>query len=492
MTKYRAEDRVRESITSLGIDIGTTTTCLIISRLATARLGGTHAMARVEIVDRQVVYRSPVVFTPVTDQNLLDSEAIFGWVNGQLEQAGLAWGKVDSGAVIITGESAQRANAQAVVSELADRAGRFVVATAGPSLEAILAGRGAGAATLSRQGRRVLNLDVGGGTTNGVLFADGEPATTLCAHVGGRLVRLDPFSARILSISPPAQRVVDELGLDLRAGARADPAQLWLLCTAMAEGLDQLLQGGQPSAVARALLIGPPLAGPVQAEQVTFSGGVGREIYQESPPISLADVARYGDIGPMLAAALRQGPTIRRFHLREPPETVYATVIGAGMEVLELSGSTIFLRAEGFLPIHNLPMVRPPGLLLTAPPDQIAHRIMEALTWFGTEGTGPDQPVALAIPGLKHPSFARVVNMAQGIAHGVAGLVQRQMPVVVVLEENIGNVLGNSLAELLPRGHPLICIDQIRAGTGDYIDIGEPLYGGMVVPVVVKSLVFHT
>ncbi|MFB5084353.1 ethanolamine ammonia-lyase reactivating factor EutA [Symbiobacterium thermophilum] len=493
MPRRDCDPKVRDSLTSIGIDIGTTSTCLVVSRLTTARLGGVHALASVEITGREVLYRSPVIFTPLMDEARLDGDAIFAWVREQLRRANLTWGSIDSGAVIITGESARRENARAVVERLSGDAGRFVVATAGPQLEAILAGRGSGAAALSReQNLRVLNLDVGGGTTNGALFVGGEVEATVCAHVGGRLVRVDPDTARITGVSPPARRAAEILGVRIEPGQPANPEALWTLCTGMAEALHELIGGQAESELARALAIGPPPPSPVRADVVTFSGGTGRELYAAAERRSLKEVTRYGDIGPMLADALRPGPTCRAFALREPPETVYATVIGAGMDVLELSGSTIFLHAEGLLPLHNVPMVRPPNLDPLAPAEAIAASVRRGLAWFETGGDGPDQPVAVAFPGLPHPRFEQVRNLAAGLAEGVRPLVERGLPVIVVLQANIGNVLGHSLAALLPPGHPVICVDQIRTQSGDYLDIGAPLYGGIVVPVVVKSLVFHS
>ncbi len=323
MPKTHVDGTVRDTITSIGIDIGTTSTCLIVSRLTTAQLGGVHAMASVEIIDREVLYRSPVIFTPLIDHSTLDSDAIFTWVREQLRQANITWGSVDSGAVIITGESAQRRNARAVIEQLSEDAGRFVVATAGPQLEAILAGRGSGAAALSKeQNLRVLNLDVGGGTTNGTLFVAGEVEATVCAHVGGRLVRIDPATARIVGISPPARRAAEILGLQIEEGQPANPETLWTLCSGMAQGLHELIQGRAESDMAQALLIGAPPSAPIRADVVTFSGGTGRELYKSTERRSLTEVIQYGDFGPMLADALRVGPTCQTFTLREPPETV--------------------------------------------------------------------------------------------------------------------------------------------------------------------------
>jgi ethanolamine utilization protein EutA len=48
------------------------------------------------------------------------------------------------------------------------------------------------------------------------------------------------------------------------------------------------------------------------------------------------------------------------------------------------------------------------------------------------------------------------------------------------------------LGVLLGEDGEIVCIDQIRVDEGDYIDIGKPLMGGRVVPVVVKTLVFES
>lgn len=37
---------------------------------------------------------------------------------------------------------------------------------------------------------------------------------------------------------------------------------------------------------------------------------------------------------------------------------------------------------------------------------------------------------------------------------------------------------------------PVLAVDGIRAGQDDYVDFGRPLMDGMVIPAVVKTLLF--
>ena len=120
-------------------------------------------------------------------------------------QAGYTPADVDTGAVIITGESARKENAAAVLENLSDFAGEFVASTAGPDLESVIAGKGSGACEYSRQtGRPVANLDIGGGTTNIAIFQDGQAVSRGCLDIGGRLIRLAP-DWTVTRISPAAR-----------------------------------------------------------------------------------------------------------------------------------------------------------------------------------------------------------------------------------------------------------------------------------------------
>ena len=98
------------------------------------------------------------------------------------------------GAVIITGETARKSNSSKVLQALSGYAGDFVVATAGPDLESIIAGKGAGTETLSREHRgNIVNFDIGGGTSNLAMFRAGDVVDTACFDIGGRLIKIIPI-----------------------------------------------------------------------------------------------------------------------------------------------------------------------------------------------------------------------------------------------------------------------------------------------------------
>lgn len=144
---------MRETITSVGIDIGTSTTQLIFSRLTIENLASSYMVPRIKIVDKEVTYRSRIYFTPLRSQTEIHAEKVKEIIQGEYQAAGMAPKDLKTGAVIITGETARKQNANSVLATLSDMAGDFVVATAGPDLESVLSARGAGADKLSEEHR---------------------------------------------------------------------------------------------------------------------------------------------------------------------------------------------------------------------------------------------------------------------------------------------------------------------------------------------------
>ena len=68
-------------------------------------------------------------------------------------------------------------------------------------MEGVIAGKGSGACRFSEEeSTDVVNLDIGGGTTNLAFFSCGEDAGTACYDVGGRL------AVSYTHLGPPAHK----------------------------------------------------------------------------------------------------------------------------------------------------------------------------------------------------------------------------------------------------------------------------------------------
>ena len=476
---------MQEIVHSVGIDIGTSTTQLVFSRLVVENLAGSYAVPRVSIVEKEVVYRSDIYFTPLRSATEIDAEAVKQIVRDEYKKAGMAPGDLQTGAVIITGETARKQHANQVLAALSDLAGDFVVATAGPDLESVLSARGAGADKISEEDRTVVaNLDVGGGTSNLALYQKGILKGVCCLDIGGRLIKIQ--DGKITYIFHKTQALAAAHGIKISAGDRADEKTLTKVCELMAEHLAQALFLKPQDAEHLKLYTndGKPIPAEPAVKGVTFSGGVADYIYQPTAD----NVFRYGDIGVLLGRAIRNHPAFGQVKLYQAAETIRATVVGAGTHTTEVSGSTISYAKER-LPIKNIPILKV-SEEDEAKLETLTSSIQNQMPLYRPEGK-PEQ-IAIAFTGRGRTSFAEVQALAAAIIEGAKEAIDSQFPLVIVVENDIGKVLGNALTVKLGHRKDVICIDGIRTLSGDYIDIGEPLANGHVVPVVIKTLIFNS
>lgn len=478
---------MREIMMSVGIDIGTSTTQLVFSKIEIENLAGGSSVPRVQIVDKQVVYRSGIYFTPLLSADTIDGEKVREIVASEYEKAGIAPSDLSAGAVIITGETARKENAKAVLENLSGYAGNFVVATAGSDLEGIIAGKGAGAAAISKQrSSRVANFDIGGGTTNVAVFDFGEVFDTSCLDIGGRLVKLSPEGRYVEYIAPKVEKLAEAMKLDIRRGHIASLSALRELASRMAGFLDELVGLSPESEFLELMLTSRRFGKKVMPfSGVTFSGGVADSVYEEN---ASGDLFRYGDIGIILGQAIRGTRLFRGTPVLRPSETIRATVVGAGSHIVDVSGSTISYSADVF-PLKNLPVLK------MNPEDEsegfahLGRGIAEKLQWF-RDGDGY-QEVAIGLSGVRAPSFDLVGKIGRQILAGVKDALPGWKHLVVVVEEDMAKALGGAIAGAFGEGAAdIVCIDSVRVENGDYIDIGRPVGKGRVVPVVVKTLVF--
>ncbi len=467
------------TLVSVGIDIGTTTTQVVLSRLTLVNVMPGSQVPRIEIVNKSVLYLGDVHFTPLLDRSRVDGESLRRIVADEYATAGVTPADIDTGAIIITGEAAKKDNAADIIHALAEYAGDFVVATAGPDLESRIAGKGSGAEDLSRTHRlRVANIDIGGGTSNIALFDRGECAGTACVNVGGRLFEVDPLTRRLSYIAPPARLVADALGrqegraLFPAPNADEELASIKRCLSWMVRCVDRVLFGEptgpdeQPLIMSRDLPARPP-------EAVVFSGGVARYIYQPGQK----EWWVHGDVGPLLAEAFLGSRAYRTLKVLQGRETIHATVIGAGAHTVNVSGSTVTVSRHA-LPLRNVPAVYPERLPDGSYTWRPAARAFDPALY---------RTVALVVPPLPDTDFTTITALADDLATELREI--PSAPKVVIAQQDIAKVLGQCLRRHLGP-EELVCLDGVRIRANDFLDIAKPLPHEDAVPVIVKTLVF--
>ncbi len=448
---------------SVGLDVGTTTTQLIVSRLTVENRASSFAVPQMQIADRQVLYCSPVYFTPLATQTRVDGGRIREIVMQEYEKAGITKEAVDTGAVIITGETSRKENAQAVLHALSDYAGEFVVATAGPDLESALAAKGAGADILSETtGKRILHMDIGGGTSNLALLEGGKITATGCLNVGGRLIKLTP-EGKVLYVSPVLQGLTDLMpGDDPAPGQLEGIAQILVTALEMAAGL-------RPATALLEKLLTPEAAAwqPVQADMFCFSGGVADCIDTAHRP------GAFGDMGVELGQAIKNSLLCQGGGYALGGNTIRATVIGAGCHSAQLSGSTVFYH-NVTLPLKNLPVT-----VFSAEeqdsdtlPEKIRQRLSQS-----------DSDMVVQVFSGCQGGYTQLSRLARKIVEGTDG-----KPMCVCLQADMAKALGQKLSLLQPNV-PCLCIDGVALGEQNFLDVGTPV--GPALPVVVKTLVLQ-
>ena len=471
------EDEIR--LVTVGVDIGSSTSHLVFSRLLLERTDNRYIVS-----ERVVLHESEVLLTPYADDLAIDANALKTFIERQYALAGVTPEQVDSGALILTGVAVRRRNARAIGELFAAQAGKFVAVSAGDALETTLAAFGSGAAALSiRDGVRVMNVDIGGGTSKIAVCEAGAVVEHSAIDIGARLLAFDAHG-RLRRVEAAGRVLATEVGLELVLGSVPDPDGLARLVDAMAQRLFEALQGGAAIAPATAALLRlEPLAGLRRPDVVCFSGGVAEYIQGR-------ETRDFGDLGPALACAVAArvrgwGPRIA-----SAAQGIRATVVGASQYTVQVSGGTIFVEPQRTLPLRNVAVIAPALPLAdeSLDPAAIGEAVAVALRRMDLQHA--EQPVALCYRWQGSASYARLDALCRGIALGLAPLLDRGVPLVLVGDGDIGGLVGIHLHSELKLANPLVSIDGIALHEFDYIDIGALLDTSGAVPVVIKSLVF--
>ena len=447
-----------EIILSTGIDIGTTTTHLIVSKLTLEVTQGFGSAPRADIVEKEIVYESQIYFTPLINNEVISAKGVKEIIDSEYKKANITPQMLQSGAVIITGESARRRNAKELLYEISAYAGDFIVAEAGGSTESVLAGKGVYADKISENEQKmVCTADIGGGTANMAVFSDGRVIETACINVGGRLVTVNGDGV-ITNISKYLRPLLDENGIKISVGNVLTPPLSNAVTTAL---LNRLIKEFQSLP---------------QADEYIFSGGVSASMCGEYAPF------QFGDIGVLLGEKIKNSEWFKTHNCKVADNSIRATVIGAGNYSFELSGSTIsHFNCE--LPIKNIPAI---DLKISKEADILKafENLKARVEKFSTK------TVAFCFTGFNEITADNMMLIAENIAKSAEGLIEKNAPIIVLIEQDIGKAFGICLKRFLPPNYPLLCADCIHAGDGDYIDIGQSVGGGRAVLVSVKQIVF--
>lgn len=477
---------MKEELLSVGIDIGTSTTQLIFSKLTVENTASNFSVPRISIVDKEIIYKSNVYFTPLISATEINGEEIKKIVESEYKKAKIDKDDIQTGAVIITGETARKENANDVVHALSGFAGDFVVATAGPDLESIISGKGAGAHIYSKEhSTTVVNIDIGGGTSNSSLFKRGEVVDTGCLDIGGRLIKIDVTSKEVTYISPKIETIIRDNNLDVKIGTKITKEKVEPIVNIMKDIIVESIGQKTKSELFDFMVTNKSISVDEEIKNVSFSGGVADYIYYEG---TVDDYFKYGDLGILLGQAIKNCEELKNINVIKPLETIRATVVGAGSHTTEVSGSTITYTNDTF-PIKNLPILKLSAEDENGDSNDISKAIKNKLNWFKLENDL--QKIAITFNGHKNPSFEKVMEYARGIVEGMSEIVEKKLPFIVIVENDMAKVLGQSIYALLEYKTDIVCLDSIKVENGDYIDIGKPIADGKVLPVVIKTLVFN-
>lgn len=471
-----------DNIISVGIDVGTTTTNIIFSKLTIQNLSGISRAPIIKVIDKAIIYRSEVFFTPLLSSSDIDVSSLMNIIEKVYNDAKIDKKAVQTGAVIITGETARKKNADKILQELSSFAGDFVVAIAGSDLESIIAAKGSGSSALSKSKlANIINLDIGGGTTNLAFFSNGVALNTTCMDIGGRMIEVK--DGNVYKMTDKSQKIINDYKLNIKIGEKAIVSEILKFCEIMEKAICEILFLSPKTSLSKYFITNHDWDID-KFDYLTFSGGVADFIYN-SPENIPEDPFKYGDIGPILGYAIYKSPTIPKSAYLKVKETQQATVVGAGAYSVDLSGSTIHYIKE-LLPLKNIPIIK----LSKAEEENLLSGNLEGIknkiNWYDEE------IIALSFIGNTRLNFDQLNQLADNIITAFDSIIKNNKPIVIIIEIDMAKSLGIALKYKLKENYPIICVDNVVVENGDYIDIGLPIGNeGMVVPVMIKTLIFN-
>ena len=467
-------------ILSVGVDVGSSTSHLAFSNLL-LKIDPRSASRRFKIQERKIIYKGRIINTPLLDNNTIDIDKLTDFLKNEYKRAGIDPSDIQTGAVVVTGETAKKDNARQIVDALSNDAGKFVAATAGPNFESLIAAMGSGAANRSKDyNKTILACDIGGGTSNIAISKNGKIISTSCISVGAILLGVNS-EGKIWRIDEPAIKVMKHIGLNYEVGDQIPNEDIDRIATKFAEVLIEVITGPATTSLAKQLMVTNDLDFPAKIDEYSFSGGVAEFIYGRN--------GNYNDIGQILANKINSLKFKLASPVIEPVNKIRATVIGAGAYSLSISGSSGFMDDTVSFPIKNVPVIRVDIKKSKLSVQHIMSQISTSYQRFDlNEG---EEIVALYFEDPVMASYPKLELFAKSIEAALPNSIKNNIPIILIFKKDIASSVGNVIRRETDLKTNLLSLDELILEEGDWIDIGEPLVSGQVFPVTVKSLVFN-
>jgi ethanolamine utilization protein EutA len=454
----------------LGLDFGSTTCSALIISVAMASDG---IAGSAKFSAPQIIYRATPEFTPFLD-NKIDETRILVLIQQWLTESETNVTALFSASAIITGLAAQQSNVNTIRELISSQIpNAAIIAAEDPHLESWLAFMGSSASLSRYHGETlILNLDIGGGTTNGAIGLNGNVLATSSHFIGARHFQFVPGSYHLLTISPYGLAILNELGIVKSIGDILNNLECEQIIKFYIEALEAIVLNNDnffEKPMAR-LHVQAASKMPIKANKITFSGGVGELIYKIASGIEAPSNTFYGDFGVDLAKAIIASPLLSADLKTHKPENLgRATVFGLTLNSTEISGSSIYLPDPHLLPLSDIPILA--KLSFSAP----RQAWLEALTLASHHSKGACCQITDANIELK-----QIRDFAEMISRIIIAC-NLKKPLILLIEGNIGKTLGNYITNWGKLSIQLVVIDELNTRDAHFVNLGKMQQG--VVPV---------
>jgi ethanolamine utilization protein EutA len=458
-----------ERVILLGLDFGSTTSSALVASASIS----SGAIPFKTLTDIEIEHLCEPVLTPLTG-DAIDVEKITFLIQNWIKQSDVKIDAIFSGGSMITGLAAQADNAKALTKIITNIVGESMIATADdPCLESWLAFKGSCAA-LSRfeSEMPLLNFDIGGGTTNVALGLNGDVQQTGCYFIGARHFQFVAGGYQIVAISSYGAALLAALNIEKTIGDTFSEDEIEEIIAFYVSTLEAIVLGNaeflNAEIAKKHTQIAMHLAANIKPK-LTFSGGVGELIYKISANEALPATTFYGDFGIALALAIARSAVLSanlKTHI--PEHKGRATVVGLTLHSTEISGNSLYLpntkdlAKPASLPLHNLPIVA-----------KLANN-SSATQWQSAFALAAICPHGACIQISASNKLELIRSLAIQIRHALqANIHEASGPLILLIETNIGKVLGNYICDWGQLDYNLMVIDEVALRDAQFVNIGR-------------------